>query len=239
MTVLLVTGFVIVTVVGSIWLVAAAAPFLILNAHRATEAGVDQAPLAHGLLDELAAGARVARPRLYVLPQANPNGFVVASERNRAVAVTEGVFDHLNGEQLRGLLALLVARVGRPVARAETAIAALALVLSPLILPSIALAHFGLPGRRWYEVDRSAASLVGGLTVASALEELEEARAGAGDARASAVPAIFCVQPRGPKRSLGAALATHPPTPDRIARIAEITASPQNGAAAPRARSPG
>jgi Zn-dependent protease with chaperone function len=100
-------------------------------------------------------------------------------------------------------------------ARAETAIAALALVLSPLVLPSMALAHFGLPGRRWFEVDRSAVQLVGREPVVAALEGLESARDGRGAAPASAACALYCVRP-GVSTD---ALATQPPTRDRIDRL--------------------
>jgi Zn-dependent protease with chaperone function len=218
-TSLLVAGLIVVTVAGVVWLVLAIGPLVVLRAYEAIEAPPDRAPLAYGLLDELTAVARVARPRLFVLPGSTPNGFVVAGERDRAVAVTEGVFERLDRDQLRGLFALLVARVARPRARAETAIAALALLLSPLILPSIALAHLGLPGRRWYEVDRSAAGLAGANAVVAALEGLTAAGDGQRDVPGTAASALCCVRPANAASGLAGAFATQPSLKERVERV--------------------
>ena len=201
------------------WLLLLLAPSLITSAHDGTEALPDQAPLAHGLLVELAALAGIVRPRLYVVQSSKPNGFVVASRHVRAVVVTDAVFDRLNKDQLRGLFGLLTACLARREVRAETAFAAVALTLAPLVLPSLALARWALPGRRWYDIDRAAAALVGGDAVAGALAALDAAPADAHRLRTAAVSSLYCVAPASSAGGLARAFATQPPTRARIASV--------------------
>jgi Zn-dependent protease with chaperone function len=204
---------------GFAWLFMLFAPAMIMKAHDATEAFPDQAPFAHGLLAELAAAAGIGRPRLYVITSLTPTGFVVASRQVAAVVVTDAVFDRLDRDQLRGLFALLTACLARRAVRAETAIAALALALSPLVLPSLALARWGLPGRRWYDIDRAAAALVGSDAVAATLTALDTAPADAHNLYASAVSSLYCVAPAKSASGLTQAFATQPPTLARIASV--------------------
>jgi len=192
-------------------------PALLLRRHGAIEAGSGQAPLAQGLLAELAPEARITCPRLFVIAAPQPNGFALAGREASMVAVTEGVFDRLDAPQLRGLLALLVSRLAHPRARIETAVAALAMILAPFVLPSMALVRIGLRGDRWYEVDESAAALVGGKAVAAALERLEADRAGGSETTSTA--SLFCVNPDLSTGLVARALATQPSTDARIARL--------------------
>jgi Zn-dependent protease with chaperone function len=201
------------------WLLLLLAPALITRAHDGMEALPDQAPLAHGLLIELTALAGIVPPRLYVIQSSRPNGFVVAGGQVRAVVVTDAVFDRLDGHQLRGLFGLLTACLARREARAETAFAAVALALSPLVLPSLVLARWALPGRRWYDIDRAAAALVGGDAVASALAALDAAPADAHNRHAAAVSSLYCVAPATPSGGFARAFATQPPTRERIASV--------------------
>ena len=204
---------------GFAWLFMLFAPAMIMKAHDASEAFPDQAPFAHGLLAELAAAAGIVRPRLYVVTSLTPTGFVVASSQVGAVVVTDAVFEHLNRDQLRGLFALLTACLARRAVRAETAIAALALALSPLVLPSLALARWALPGRRWKDIDRDAAALVGGDAVAAALAALDAAPADAHNLGVFAVSSLYCVAPAASAGKLAQVFATQPPTRERIAGI--------------------
>ena len=152
------------------WALARFGASLVLRSHGADEAAAGQAPLAQGLLAELAESAGIEPPRLFVIPAWETNGLAVASSTQRIVAVTEGVFDNLDAAQLRGLLTLLVASLARPRARSETAVAALAFIVAPFVFPSLALVRLCLPGGRWFDVDRAAAALAGAGPIADTLE---------------------------------------------------------------------
>jgi heat shock protein HtpX len=202
-------------------------PLLLLHATRAVEASMDQAPVAHALLAELAPAARIACPRLFVIPAQQPNGLAVASQRGGIVAVTEGVFERLDGAQLRGVLAILVASLARRRARVETALAALAIVFAPLFLPSVAFVRLGVRGDRWYEVDRSAATLVGSETIADTLEKLESERDERVQLPSTAGACLCCVRPGAPSGWSDRALATQPPVEIRAARLRGLSLHPR------------
>ena len=189
----LVTAFLL----GALFLVLVVAPSILLTSVRASEVPPDRAPLAHALLADLAPAARTAPPRLFVIPATQPNGFAVAGRGERIVAVTEGAFEKLDARQLKGLLALLVASLTRRRARLETAIAALALVAAPFVLPFFALVRAGIRGNQWHEVDTAAAILVGPHAVADTLEKLEAEKKDDRSAVAgAAIAALLCVEPR-------------------------------------------
>jgi Zn-dependent protease with chaperone function len=201
------------------WLLPTLAPAFIMRAHEGIEALVDQAPLAHRLLAELAASAGIVRPRLFVFKSPHPNGFAIASRHGGAVVVTDAVFERLNEEQLRGLLALLITCLARRAVRTETTIAAIALTLRPLVLPS-ALARWVLPGRRWFEIDRAAAALAGSDAIAAALAALDAAvPASTHGVRAGAVCSLYCVAPATATGRFARSLGTQPPTRERIACV--------------------
>jgi heat shock protein HtpX len=85
---------------------------LVLAAHRAREVGPAEAPELHALVAELAGRAGIPRPRLFVIPDEQPNAF--ATGRNPAhavVAVTEGIVRLLDRRELRGVLAHELAHI--------------------------------------------------------------------------------------------------------------------------------
>jgi len=75
---------------------------IVLRLHRAREVGPDEASELHDMVAELSAKAGIPRPRLYLIPEDQPNAF--ATGRNPAhgvVAVTEGIVRILNPRELR------------------------------------------------------------------------------------------------------------------------------------------
>ena len=213
---MILAALVIAFVLGALLLVLVIAPSILLSSLRASEVAPDQAPLAHALLADLAPGT--APPRLFVIPASQPNGFAVAGRGERIVAVTEGVFEKLDARQLKGLLALLLASLTRPRARIETAIAALALIAAPFVLPSVALVRAGIRGDQWHEVDTAAATMVGTSAIADTLEKLEAEKKQEGDAVAgTAIAALLCVEPSA--QSWIRRVCARPSTEARLARL--------------------
>jgi heat shock protein HtpX len=85
---------------------------LVLATHRAREVGPADAPELHAMVAELSARAGIPKPRLFVIPEEQPNAF--ATGRNPAhavVAVTEGIVRLLDRRELRGVLAHELAHV--------------------------------------------------------------------------------------------------------------------------------
>lgn len=73
------------------------------GAHEVTEA---EAPQLHGMVSELAQRANMPMPRVYVSPNMQPNAFATGrNPSHAAVAVTQGLLQVLDEEELRGVLA--------------------------------------------------------------------------------------------------------------------------------------
>lgn len=107
---------------------------IVLRMHRAQEVSAAQAPELHRMVDEIARAAGVPKPRVYVIPEAQPNAFATGrNPEHGVVAVTEGIMHLLSARELAGVLAheiahiknrdILVATIAAGIAAAVTYIA--------------------------------------------------------------------------------------------------------------------
>src|SRR3990172_3681515 len=65
---------------------------IVLALHRARELAPHEAPELHGIVQELADRARLPKPRVFLIPEAQPNAFATGRNPQHAVvAVTEGI----------------------------------------------------------------------------------------------------------------------------------------------------
>lgn len=107
---------------------------IVLKMHRAQEVSPAQAPDLHRMIDEVARAAGVPKPRVYVIPEMQPNAFATGrNPEHGVVAVTEGIMQMLDARELKGVLAhemshiknrdILVATVAAGIAAAVTYIA--------------------------------------------------------------------------------------------------------------------
>src|SRR5689334_7805834 len=72
----------------------------------AHQVGPSEAPELHRLIDELAAYARVPKPRVAIVDSPSPNAFATGRDANHAVvAVTSGILGLLSRDELAGVLA--------------------------------------------------------------------------------------------------------------------------------------
>ncbi len=79
---------------------------IVLAMYGARELREEEAPELFRIVRELAAGAHMPMPRVYLVPSDAPNAFATGrSPAHAAVAVTEGILRLLDGEELRGVLA--------------------------------------------------------------------------------------------------------------------------------------
>ena len=162
---------------------------IVLAAQRAQEVSVEEAPELHAMVEELAARAGMPKPRVYIIPSAQPNAFATGrSPSHGVVAVTEGILQLLDARELRGVLAhelshvrnrdVLISSIAATVAAAVSYIAqvagffgagarrdgegpgALESLLLLLVAPLAAtLIQFGISRSREYEADHSGALL--------------------------------------------------------------------------------
>lgn len=85
---------------------------IVLAIYRAQPLPEEQAREIYAIVRELAQKATIPMPRIYVIPSAAPNAFATGRNPQHAVvAVTQGIFELLNTEELEGVLAHELAHV--------------------------------------------------------------------------------------------------------------------------------
>ena len=85
---------------------------IVLRMHHAREVSPNEAPDLHAMVADLSARAGIPKPRLFVIPEEQPNAF--ATGRNPAhgvVAVTQGIVRLLDRRELRGVIAHELAHI--------------------------------------------------------------------------------------------------------------------------------
>src|ERR1700730_11523462 len=66
----------------------------------------EQAPRLYAVMERLAAKGGLPVPKLYVIPEAAPNAFATGrNPRHASVAVTEGLLELMNDDELEGVIA--------------------------------------------------------------------------------------------------------------------------------------
>ena len=66
----------------------------------------EELPRLYAVMERLAAKANIAVPKLYVIPEAAPNAFATGrNPRHASVAVTEGLLQLMNDDELEGVIA--------------------------------------------------------------------------------------------------------------------------------------
>lgn len=77
-----------------------------LAMYGAQEISYEEAPWLHQMVEELSAKAGIPKPKIYLAPIHVPNAFATGRDPNHAaVAVTSGILQILNRDELRGVLA--------------------------------------------------------------------------------------------------------------------------------------
>jgi heat shock protein HtpX len=95
-------GLAAVMNLGSYWF----SDKIVLGLYRARPVSESEAPRLHAIVDGLVARAGLPKPKLYVLPQRAPNAFATGrNPRHAAVAVTQGLLEMMDDEELAGVVA--------------------------------------------------------------------------------------------------------------------------------------
>ena len=79
---------------------------LVLKMYRAQEVSATQSPELHAMVARLSRSAGLPMPRVYIIPQDTPNAFATGRNPEHAVvAVTQGLLNLMNREEIEGVLA--------------------------------------------------------------------------------------------------------------------------------------
>ncbi len=85
---------------------------IVLRMHGARVVSPQEAPTLHALVDRLVARGGLPKPKVCIIPTHIPNAFATGRNRSRsAVAVTQGLLESLNEEELEGVLAHELAHI--------------------------------------------------------------------------------------------------------------------------------
>ena len=216
---------------------------------RAKPVSEQEAPRLYEIVRELTTRAGLPMPRLYMIPQDQPNAFATGrSPKKAAVAVTRGIVKLLSEEELRGVLAhelahvrnrdILISSVAATIAGAITylgymllwfggdddsplgLIGSLALVLLAPIAASII--QLAISRQREFSADATGAEISGNPeSLASALLRLEEGAKAIPMQVNQASEPLYIVKPFS-GGGIAKLFSTHPPIEERVRRLRQM-----------------
>ena len=218
----------------------------------------EQLPRLYEVMERLAAKANLPVPKLYVVPEAAPNAFATGRNPHHAsVAVTEGLLQLMNDDELEGVIAhelshvrnydILISSIAATIAGAITYVArvgfwfgsgrdddreggGLAGILMLILAPFAAfLLQLGISRQREYSADATGARMVGQpYGLISALQKLGAYNKRIPTTTLTPTTAALCiVKPMFGSDTLSSLFSTHPPLEDRIAALREMTVVPE------------
>ena len=226
---------------------------IVLKMYRAKEVSEAKAPVLHQIVSELSMNAGIPKPRIAIIETATPNAFATGrSPSNAVVAVTTGILNLLDRDELEGVIShelshvkhrdILISAVVATVAGAIAWIANFAqffaffgdgddaggivgLILMSIFAPIAAmLIQLAISRSREFKADEGGARISGKpWALANALRKLEMGiNARPMDANPSTAH-MFIANPFGGRGSSFVKLfSTHPPMEERIHRLMEM-----------------
>jgi heat shock protein HtpX len=220
-----------------------------LKMSRAQPVSEQEAPRLYQMVRDLTTRAGLPMPKLYVIPQEQPNAFATGrNPEHSAVAVTQGLTKLLSEDEIRGVIAhelghvrnrdILLTSVVSTIAGAITYIAYMllwfggddesplglvgVLALALLAPISASIIQLAISRQREYSADATGAEICGNPeSLASALLRLEEgAKAMPMQVNQAAEP-LYIVKPFS-GRGFAALFSTHPPIEERVSRLRQM-----------------
>src|SRR6202041_520884 len=212
----------------------------------------EQSPPLHAVMERLAAKANLPVPKLYMIPQPAPNAFATGRNPSHAsVAVTQGLMQLMNDDELEGVIAhelshvrnydILTSSIAATLAGAITWAARmgmftgggrgdrrggglaglLAIFLAPL---GALILQMGISRQREYQADASGVQMVGHANgLISALEKLGSYNQRIPMNIPPSTSALCIVQPLTAREMFSNLFSTHPPLSERIAILRNMT----------------
>ena len=221
---------------------------IVLAMHRARELAPSEAPELHQIVQELSSRAGIPMPRLYLIPEMQPNAFATGRNPEHAVvAVTSGILQVLDRRELRGVLAhelahvknrdILVSSIAATVAAAITYVAhavgflgvasdedgpspAQALLLALVAPLAATLIQLGISRSREFGADATGAEISSDPeALARALAKLDQAAHAIPAPMQPATASLFIVNPFSATEGVLTLFSTHPSMRERIRRL--------------------
>lgn len=219
-----------------------------LAMYRAQPVSREELPRAYNVVERLTQKIGIPMPKMYVIPTDSPNAFATGRNPSHAsVAVTQGILNLLNDEELEGVLAhelghvrnrdILISSIAATLAGAITYLSRFAFffgggdrderrggglgALLMLILAPIAamLIQLAVSRSREYQADASGAHYTGNpYALASALAKLDAYSRRVPMMATPSTAHLFIVQPLL-GMNFGNLFSTHPPIAKRIERL--------------------
>ncbi|HEX4606519.1 MAG TPA: zinc metalloprotease HtpX [Candidatus Angelobacter sp.] len=218
-----------------------------LAMYRAQPVTREQLPRIYCVVEQLTQKAGLPMPKLYVIPTDSPNAFATGRNPNHAsVAVTEGILNLLDDEELEGVLAhelghvrnrdILTSSIAATLAGAITILARMSfwfglggdrddrdrgggilmLILAPL---AAMLIQLWVSRTREYEADATGAGITHNPeALARALQKLDAYSKRVPMVASPSTAHLFIIQPLMGV-NLGNLFSTHPPIHKRIERL--------------------
>jgi heat shock protein HtpX len=225
---------------------------MVLRMHGAREVDEGSAPELYRMTRELAANANLPMPRLFIMENPQPNAFATGrNPQNGAVAVTTGLMQLVNKEEVAGVIAhelahiknrdTLLMTVTATIAGAISMIANIAMftgrgnnnaigalgTIALVILAPIAagIVQMAISRTREYEADRVGAEISGDpIALATALKKISGAAQRIPNMEAERNPAsahMFIINPLSGAR-MDNLFSTHPAVENRVARLSAL-----------------
>ncbi len=99
-------GLAAVLALASAWASYYYSDAIVLSISQAHEVSHDENPFLHNTVEGLAIAAGIPKPRVYVIEDPAPNAFATGRDpQHAAIAVTRGLLDKMNRQELEGVLA--------------------------------------------------------------------------------------------------------------------------------------
>jgi heat shock protein HtpX len=221
-----------------------------LSMYRAQPVTREQLPRVYQIVERILPRMALPMPRIYVIPTDSPNAFATGrNPKHAAVAVTQGILNLLNDEELEGVLAhelghvknrdILTSSVAATLAGAITLLARTSVMFGGggrdgrsrglggggifmLILAPFAamLIQLAVSRSREYEADATGAHVTGNpYALASALQKLDAYSKQLPMQASPSTAHLFIVAPFLSRASFGNLFSTHPPMAQRVARL--------------------
>jgi heat shock protein HtpX len=221
---------------------------LALRMSNAQPLSEQQDPELHRMIEGLAQRAGVPKPRVYMVPQEQPNAFATGrNPAHAAIAVTAGIRKYMPAYQLEGVLAhefahiknrdILIQSVGAMIGGIISGVAqfmlffgggddrdnplgAVGAILAVILAPIAAsLIQLAISRQREYLADATGASFIGNPNpLADALETLEKGAAMIPMAVNPSSEPLYIVNPLR-KEGIQGLFSTHPPLAERVRRL--------------------
>src|SRR5229473_1256627 len=192
-----------------------------LASSGAQQVSREQVPRLYEVMERLAAKARLPMPKLYVIPEPAPNAFATGrNPQHASVAVTQGLLELMNDDELEGVIAHELSHVRNY----DILVSSIAATLAGAIMLQLFLSR-----TREYSADETGARMVGqpyGLI--SALQKLGAYNQRIPTTSVSPSTSALCiVKPLFGSGTLSSLFSTHPPLEKRIQALREMTVTPQ------------